>query len=208
MVKDDFDKWHDEYKLPDSGGDEEYGKPDSMMDAVPTPIHQLVAPTMKNLYQKGNSLFLVKATFDDETLVENYGAYKSVWIAYDFSAGATGGKITTNLILKNKTPTRLAEATYFSFQPLGEGEWEHNIVGEWSKPLDVRSGASNVLHYVTEDGVRFTTSDMGETLQIRSMDAGLLRWGDPLPYPYPLFVDPDLVNFGAAFNLHNNIWST
>ena len=94
LVKSDFDQWHSEYLLPWTGGEDEYGKPDSMMDAEPTPTHRMVAPIMTELQvDEGGKSFLVKAAFDDETLVESFGAYREVFIKYDFIEGGEDNEV-------------------------------------------------------------------------------------------------------------------
>ena len=49
LVLDDFLQWQSEYLINGSGGQNEYGKPKSFMNAVPTPTHQLVSPAMDEL---------------------------------------------------------------------------------------------------------------------------------------------------------------
>merc|ERR1711972_820992 len=108
----------------------------------------------------------------------------------------------------NKTSTRMPEAMFVTFRPLdsGNGRWQHSILKEWDDPLDVSYGASRGLHYTSEDGVRLMR-DNGETIQVQSIDTGLLRWDEPYPFPTPIHAQPNMSE-GASYCLFNNIWNT
>jgi hypothetical protein len=48
--------------------------------------------------------------------------------------------------------------------------------------------------------------DQQKSMQIRSLDVGLLRWSAPLPFPTPLTaLSPADLSVGPAFNIHNNM---
>ena len=77
-------------------------------------------------------------------------------------------------------------------------------LGEWVDPLDVVDGASRGLHAVST-GVEFRRAK--SRLFFETLDAPIVRWDTPLPFPTPTKRQPDL-GFGAAFLLHDNIWNT
>merc|ERR1712079_584642 len=115
------------------------------------------------------------------TLVKDYGAPRDIWIRWSFD---TPFSVSCRLTFLEKTPTRLPEAAWISFNPIAKGgaTWEHAILGEWSDPQDVAPGAAKGLHYVSEDGVR-----LNGHIQIQTLDAPLLRWGLPKPFPTPVY---------------------
>ena len=202
------------YLINNTGGDNEYGKPSSFMNSTPTPIHQLVAPQVQRIWINTDSgEALLQMAFNDTSLHRDYGAPAEIWTRWTFGQG----KIECRLLLINKTATRLPEASYFSFNPTissdggDAGEWMHSILGEWSDPEDVAEGATKGLHYVDDAGVRLASTKHTEhttkTIQIESRDAGLLRWGQPLPFPTPLSDHVD-TSCGPSFCLANNIWNT
>ena len=94
-----------------------------------------------------------------------------------------------------------------SFTPAGSGsgKWLMDKLGEPVSPLEVADGASRGLHAVLS-GVNFTTTD-GTGVVFGSLDAPVVRWDAPAPFPTPLHRQPDL-SFGAAFLLFDNIWNT
>uniref|UniRef100_A0A7S2TUG9 Uncharacterized protein n=1 Tax=Lotharella oceanica TaxID=641309 RepID=A0A7S2TUG9_9EUKA len=180
------------------------------MDAKPKPRKRLVGGTLASVWRRGNSSVLARVKFE-EKLHQQAGAPSEAWLRYDFGAEKDGVGVSVTLI--NKTATRLPEATYVTFRPLGSdnGTWMHNILGEWSLPDDVATGASFGLHYVTEEGVRLDQNLHGSSgggVHVTSLDAGLLRWGSPLPFPTPLRGGQLDMAEGASFCLHNNIWNT
>eukprot|EP00966_Prymnesium_polylepis_P213225 4938566-Prymnesium_polylepis.1 len=65
-----------------------------------------------------------------------------------------------------------------------------DVLGSEVDPLDVAAGASRGLHAVTA-GVALSRAD-GATLALGSLDAGIVRWDTPLPFPTPLHSQPDL----------------
>ena len=67
LVLKDFIQWRNDYiNNQTNGGQNEYEKPKSFMNAVPTPTHQLVSPSMKELWiNKENGTVLVKASFEN-----------------------------------------------------------------------------------------------------------------------------------------------
>ena len=103
----------------------------------------------------------------------------------------------------------LPEALFVSNTPLGAAEpaakWSMDVLGSDVDPLDVAEGASRGLHAVTA-GVKLTRAD-GASLALGSLDAAVVRWDAPLPFPTPLHAQPELAR-GASYLLHNNIWNT
>ena len=171
--------------IPGSDGQNEYGKPPSFMKAIPTPKHQLRAPQLGAVWVSSSEI-LVELSFAAD-LHKVYGAPETAWLHISFP---DADRIDLALSVFNKTATRLPEAAFFTFNPVGSGHatWHHSKLGEWSSPLDVADGASHGLHYVDERGVRFQLPS-GRIGQISSMDVGLLRWDRPLPFPTPVYRD-------------------
>lgn len=207
LVYSDFETWRAEYLIPGTGGDNEYGKPVSFMDATPKPQHRLAVPKLTGIWTKQQESQVILKLQLDSALVEEAGAPEFAWLVYSSPNKKT---ITARLELVNKTSTRLPEATYLSFRPAGSnnsGAWEQSIISSWTSPLDIADGGARGLHYVSDEGVRVATGHGSDRLQIRSLDAGLLRWGAPLPFPTPIH-GATPTGAGASFNLHNNIWNT
>ena len=107
LVLDDFNKWHAEYIInatnTSASGSDEYGKPASMMDAVPTPQHQLEAPVAESVWTGTDGCtVVVEARFKTE-LHLIYGAPQTVRTELDL---CTTGKLSVAVQLLNKTATR------------------------------------------------------------------------------------------------------
>eukprot|EP00035_Acanthoeca_spectabilis_P023764 m.450846 g.450846 ORF g.450846 m.450846 type:complete len:766 (+) comp20055_c0_seq1:144-2441(+) len=200
LVLNDFVTWQNEYLRSGTGGQNEYGKPSSFMLAEPTPVHRLESPVATAVWQKGGTV-LVDVRFSDETHTVA-GAPEMARINYT----STAKGLEVELTLVNKTATRLPEAIYFGFNPVGSGSgtWEMDKLGTPVNPLDVADGASKGMHCITS-GVQFKGSD--GTVFFGSPDVALARWDDPLPFPTPIHRQPDLSK-GVAWNLYNNIWNT
>jgi len=200
LVLSDFEAWQQEYIIAGTGGGNEYGKPPSFMLASPTPKHRLESPTLTALWVKGSTV-LADVRFSDEVHTDA-GAPKAARINYT----ATARGLAIELILINKTATRLPEAIYFGFNPAGSGTgtWTMDKLGSSVNPLDVAYGAARGLHCITS-GVQLTVG--GATRIFGSPDVALARWDDPLPFPTPIHRQPDLSK-GVAWNIYNNIWNT
>eukprot|EP00930_Biecheleria_cincta_P097296 TRINITY_DN8901_c0_g1_i1.p1 TRINITY_DN8901_c0_g1~~TRINITY_DN8901_c0_g1_i1.p1 ORF type:complete len:791 (-),score=111.14 TRINITY_DN8901_c0_g1_i1:171-2543(-) len=205
----DFKKWQADYLIAGTGGENEYGKPESFMKAQPTPEHQLESGVIESVWKRGDEELLVQLAFN-ESLSRYYGAPREAWIHYSFPQSL---ELSITLDLLTKTATRLPEAMFFTFSPRlshtareEHGTWSHAKLGHWEDPLDVAYGASRGLHFTSEDGVRLS-SESGMSMQVMSSDTGLLRWGAPLPFPTPIHGQPDLAK-GASYCLFNNIWNT
>ena len=89
---------------------------------------------------------------------------------------------------------------------MGGSAWSMDKLGEPVSPLDVADGASKGLHAVLS-GVNFTAHGSKQTVFFESLDAAVVRWDAPAPFPTPLHRQPDL-SFGASFLLFDNIWNT
>ena len=227
LVLADFEKWWAEYIVGSWGqigtsGADEYGKPAGFMHGLPggaNVTHQLVAPKLVAAWQKtanGHRDDAGWASVDSlllqlrwpTALHELYGAPASAWVRLEAlkpAAGAAGVNVT--LYLFNKTSTRLPEALYVSHKPSvsAAGTWRMHVLGEEIDPLDVAEGASRGLHAV-DTGVSLTSTD-GAHLELATVDAPVIRWDEPLPFPTPLHSQPDLAK-GVSYVLHDNIWNT
>ena len=137
------------------------------------------------------------------------GAPRVAWVRWEAAAGV-GTRLNASVDLIDKTATRLPEATYFGFTPAGSaaGAWAMDKLGEWVDPLDVIDGAARGLHAVST-GVEFRPSSKGANDRIffETLDAPIVRWDAPLPFPTPTKRQPALGN-GTAYLLHDNIWNT
>ena len=85
-------------------------------------------------------------------------------------------------------------------------------ISEWVSPLEVVDGGSKGLHGITRgvryDGVRHDNERVSSaSMWADSLDAGLVVWSSPDPFPSPIHKDPDLSE-GASFMLWDNIWNT
>ena len=80
-------------------------------------------------------------------------------------------------------------------------------LSEWVSPLEVVDGGSKGLHGITT-GVRYNgANSSASSLRADSLDAGLVVWGPPDPFPSPIHTEPDM-SAGASFMLWDNIWNT
>lgn len=203
-MEDDLSAWLSEYLIKGSGGWMEFGRPSSFMKADPTPVSHLESPALTSLWRKDETV-LAELSFDP-SLHTSYGAPSRAWVNY--TATTTGLAVTLTLV--NKTSTRLPEALYFGFNPIGDNStWAMDKLGGWTSPLDVVDGAAKGMHCVSS-GVRWTSSPKTSGTAaphhvfFGSLDAPVVRWDALLPFPTPLHRQPDL-SLGLAFNLHNNV---
>eukprot|EP00041_Stephanoeca_diplocostata_P038930 m.1569137 g.1569137 ORF g.1569137 m.1569137 type:complete len:795 (+) comp25298_c0_seq5:74-2458(+) len=202
LVLEDFQTWQAEYLIAGSGGTNEFGKPASFMEASPKPEHVDAHATVTQLWRKDNTI-LADVAFSTN-LVQDYGAPATARINYT----ATGmDRVAVELTIFDKTATRLPEALYFQFNPVGSGEgaWAMDKLGAWVDPLDVADGASKGMHMITT-GVQHTRP-AATPVFFESPDAVLARWDKPLPFPTPIHRQPDL-SLGVSYLLIDNIWNT
>ena len=179
-------------------GSNEYGKPSQ--DQVAHPLAQLVAPTLKSVWQKGpkEAAELWLEMVFSKQLHTDYGCPSSAWLRLSFGARSTN----LTLELYNKTATRLGEAGWFTFAPRVTS-FEVDKLGDWTNPLDVVEGGAKSLHGLT-DGVR-ATLEAKRRLYVRSLDSGVVRFDAPMPVPTPIFRQPDIAQ-GMSFGLFMNTW--
>ncbi|GBF87719.1 hypothetical protein Rsub_00430 [Raphidocelis subcapitata] len=115
-----------------------------------------------------------------------------------------------DLAWRNKTATRLPEASWLRFTPgrgaVGEGSWRMHKIGSAVDPSHIVLNGSHSIHCVSEEGVTADSPDGGERLRIRPHDAPLLALGEPRPFPNPN-EGPDMER-GVSACLHNNVWGT
>jgi len=89
--------------------------------------------------------------------------------------------------------------------------WGMDKMGELVSPLNLVDGGSKGLHGVSS-GVLFARRDTinstaWERAFFTTVDAGIVSWGSPDPFPTPIHDQPDL-SYGASFLLFDNIWNT
>ena len=233
----DFQLWWQEYILTcDPIGhcsENEYGKPSGFMKGLPnnaSVTHQLVSPTLSSLWTNAKTAeALLELTFPPQ-LHADFGCPAKAWvrIAAGASASANCAKkgtsssasacVAATVSIYNKTATRLPEAFFVSSNPLGSGagRWAMDKLGTDVDPLDVAQGASRGLHAVAS-GVKFSPKASHDdqegdkngqgSLFFGTKDAMIARWDGPLPFPTPLFRQPDLSK-GLSYLVFDNIWNT
>ena len=90
-------------------------------------------------------------------------------------------------------------------------------LGQWTLPQDMADGSGKGLQYL-RSGLAFVPSggsmnEMrngdadGSGIMLQSLDAPLVRWGAPLPFPTPLRGNIS-TSGGPSFVLFDNVWNT
>eukprot|EP01090_Pellita_catalonica_P011857 TRINITY_DN2446_c0_g1_i1.p1 TRINITY_DN2446_c0_g1~~TRINITY_DN2446_c0_g1_i1.p1 ORF type:complete len:760 (-),score=113.06 TRINITY_DN2446_c0_g1_i1:691-2970(-) len=177
------------------------------MTAAASPEHLVVLPVLEEVYMsKSKSALLMRARMP-EKVVRDYGAPEIVWTNVTFSQSGGEQLAWIELVLLNKTATRLAEAHFFSFAPVQDApaEWGMSKLGSWINPENVNRNGSNHLHGVDEGGVKLT--DATKTIVLRSRDVAVVNPGRPDGFPTPMATHPSLSE-GMHFVLVQNIWDT
>ena len=225
-------------------GNAGYDKPNSTVNAHPeskvwtVKLVELLQSTLDP------ASFIIKVSMENETTHTNYGAPFEVWITVHLNLpqmNARKSKIVAplltidfDMLVIEKTPTRLPEATMFSFYPsppTGSTGWTGSlgkVENDGSTEIDVGSVVMNgsqyqhAVQYVKLTASSSLKSDNGyqkkvhqgfTTVWMNSTYIPLICpiTGDgrsPTPFPAPLDPLPDSSVVGIAFNIHNNIWNT
>jgi hypothetical protein len=153
--------------------------------------------------QEGDACsFLMQSAFDAEVSSE-YGAPATVWSKIDVARS----NIIIDVVLVNKTRTRLPESLHLQFLPAPSytetGKWSVDKLGSWLNVSDVVSGGCKHLH-ANMEGIRVDMA--GHRMSIAANDSAVASFGNLTAYPYPIQPQPDTAQFGASFVLHDNLW--
>ena len=155
-----------------------------------------------------NSLHVVLEAAFDKGLVRHAGAPAAVY--YEITSPSDSDDLFIDVILENKTATRLPEALWLRWEPalpaVDANSWVMSKLGSWISPLEVIRNGSMGMHAVDDGGVAVRSADGAAVLSIRSLDAALVSPGSATPFPSVVTL-PDLSK-GMHFNLVNNIWGT
>ena len=85
-------------------------------------LSKVWTPKLRALYHAG-SRFLLDLSMDPSAHGD-YGAPENVSVSVNVSAG----QLEIGVVALDKTPTRLPEAAFVSFEP-GTGNWSHEVLG-------------------------------------------------------------------------------
>jgi hypothetical protein len=212
-----------EYLLGANG--REYGKlgANTSVTAERTSSPVLAELWIKNITSGAATELHLKLEFAAELHTEA-GAPNAAWLSITVpAAGAAPADRVVELqyTLVNKSATRLPESAFVTFFPYlddsassdgarGSGRWLMDKLGHWVSPLGGADGAPHGLHGVTS-GVLFSkpaaATETG-SMFFESLDAGLVSWGGPRPFPTPIHAQPDLQANGVSFVLFDNLWNT
>ena len=220
----DFARMSSQYDYYGNAG---YGKPNSTANA--NPQSAVYSFPMIGLYRHVNdsSIFLVELE-GDPTAHNYYGGPEKVWIQVHVSPPAPsqyGLQLSFEVIIVNKTATRLAEATMFSFTPPSDDLWTDRIYKlmpsyfysddnpHFSVYSVVQNGsiyqhAADFVELISKSGPDWTLQSLQVPLVCPIIDTSVTtKRPSPFPYLDKLYIWSDRL-YGFAFNIHNNIWNT
>lgn len=168
------------------------------------------ASSEKRRQEMGENSFHIVAQsyFKDESLVNKAGGPAQLFLEITSPADSTD--LFIDVIMENKTATRLPEATWFKWQPavhaVDTSSWTMSKLKQNISPLEVMRNGSMSMHAVDDEGISVRSACGKAMLKVSSLDAALVSPGKPTPFPTVEEL-PDLTA-GMHFNLHNNIWGT
>ena len=188
---------------------------------IAKPLSQIWMPSLVYLYQSKTNpaMFITQLKMADQQAHTYYGAPAEMWVTIE----VTSESIDFDMVLVNKTTTRLPEATMFSFYPTSPDSsgWECSAVKVATgvlapqSTIDIKNVVMNGSQY--QHAVEYVTlhSSDKKSITLASPDVPLvcpILQGDngwtPTPFPAPLKPLSSATIIGMAFNIHNNIWNT
>ena len=181
--------------------------------------HQYVVAQFKRLYvlKEDENEFLVEMDFGvyHQDLPQNYGAMQSVFNRISFNSESAA--FAMELVIINKTFSRIPECYYFTFLPLDCGHWRVHKIESMVDVGDIMKNGSYHMHGVIGN----TSCDLrgdGQRMDFRSLHSGLVAF-KPLytnassdfydeftVFPTPLLNASETDGF--AYVLGNNAWGT
>ena len=155
-------------------------------------------------------------------LHDNYGAPESTWLKV--SVGADGVSLDAQVLLVEKTSTRMMEAMFLTFAPSRNCDWSMDKLGEFVGAKDVMMGGSGGVSSIGS-GVMCSlngTAVDGKQQQrmfVRSLDSAVVHWGSDTAGPSmlptgqgqgaaPWTQSEADVSAGAHCVLFDNLWNT
>ena len=215
-------------------GNAGYDKPNVTDNAHPNSSisHYL----LKDVYQsKTDPEFCLALQPPTSQLHLYYGAPKMVWSCIEFTANQNKSllplEVTFKVSLIDKTPTRLPEATMFSFTPplqstAEQSQWKHQLfkVQPLRQTSEIPTGGitldsivknGSFYQHALED-VYLIDGDEKMYIHLNSIEVPLVcpifdaTKGFRTPNPLPILSRPEETAklLGFAFNIHNNVWNT
>ena len=180
-----------------------FGKPN--IGSFAKTMSAVYAPkTLKVIKQQNTCKYVILA----QPQANNYGPAELIMLFVDLTNNSTAN---LSLLIQNKTATRLPEAYWFSFLPIIKNN-NTNSINKWFVhkvnsmiPINnvVKNGTSHL--HATINGIYYF--DKNNTLNINSLDTGLISVGVQMPMATPFeieYADPKNI----YFLLNTNIWST
>ena len=169
---------------------------------------QLMSPSIKTMWSNLNKAlmeyhFLVQLTFNDSTVVSEYGAPQTLWLEVMINNDT---QLNLTLYIVNKTATRLPESLSLYFDPVAKDD-SRMFVTKLGSLVDVDSVVKNgSQHLHSSQAVTYTNPSSTKQIVFESLDTSVLCVGIPNPFPTP--PSHPVENDGFAFNIFNNIWGT
>ena len=215
-------------------GNAGYDKPNSTANAHPEQSENFCEVVPNQILQSNkNPAEIVVKLQCSQHLHENYGAPDIVWLKWTFEKES--GKKNNNksdlrhlldvqleVVMVDKTPTRLPEATMVTFTPELQDQ-DHYWAGYIEKisaktKISLDSVIQNGSQYQhVAQGVTLTETDNrgNVTIRLSSLVVPLVcpvlreqSFQTPTPFPAPLTPMDASKLAGIAFNIHNNVWNT
>lgn len=173
----------------------DFGKPNVTKG---NPFHSNTEATIVSLWRNENE-FITESHLP-LSLQTYYGTPQRIWTKFKFE----NTSIKIELIWTEKTPSRLPESLWISFNPnVNSQSWRLDKIGQIVSPFEIVKNGSRHQHGI-EEGV--INKNGPYTIQINSIDAPIVSPMTPTPFPSPLNHLDD--KGGMHFNLYNNIWGT
>lgn len=194
------------------------------------PVHRSITPTVVSMWKgvqaDGSYAVVTNATLSDEA---HAAAGAPANVVTKLTLSADGSTFDWDVIQVNKRPTRLPEATFFTFKPTvpDPNGWGLTVLGSKMDPLDVLGkvvdgpdpmstylesvyGGSPHLrgvedaHYASPAR---NTSQAGGGFKLTSLDVPIICTGKATPFVSPRTGPPDMAQ-GVSWNIFQNIWNT
>mmetsp|Transcript_22686 Transcript_22686/g.44914 ORF Transcript_22686/g.44914 Transcript_22686/m.44914 type:complete len:749 (-) Transcript_22686:322-2568(-) len=193
-------------KIPDYFP-KDFGKPGAYNLSQMANSSSTEAPIKSLYFHEGRCAFAFQSVLP-ASMAADYGSPRQAWTAVAVTGPAA---VSVELLLFNKTATRLPESMWSSFVPAGACEWRMDKLGSSIDPLDVVVNGSSHLHAVGTGVTCTRPADSAAaaaaapaSMRVLSWDAPVVSFGGANPFPTPRSA-PD-TSQGVSFALFNNIW--